>query len=66
MFKYELATSLTLNIEKYCYSYLSGLADLWCLRSRCLPITTYLTFYLNDIMIPDILKQVVEGEQFMF
>jgi len=38
MFKYELATSLTLNIEKYCYSYLNGLADLWCLRGRCLPI----------------------------
>ena len=39
MFKYELATLLTLNIEKYCYSYLNGLADLWCLRGRCLPIT---------------------------
>jgi len=40
MFKYELATctSLTLNIKKYCYSYLNGLADLWCLRGRCLPI----------------------------
>jgi len=32
MLKYELATSLTLNIEKYCFSYLNGLADLWCLR----------------------------------
>jgi len=32
MLKYELATSLTLNIEKYCYSYLNGLADLWYLR----------------------------------
>jgi len=32
MLKYELATSLTLNIEKYCYFYLNGLADLWCLR----------------------------------
>ena len=38
MFQYELATSLMLNIEKYCYSYLNGLADLWCLRGRCLPI----------------------------
>ena len=38
MFKYELATSLSLNIEKYCYSYLNGLADLWCLRGRCLSI----------------------------
>ena len=38
MFKYELATSLTLNIEKYCYSYWNGLADLWCLRGHCLPI----------------------------
>jgi len=33
-----LATLLTLNIKKYCYSYLNGLADLWCLRGRCLPI----------------------------
>ena len=41
MFKYELATSLTLNIEKYCYSYLNGLADLWCLRGRCLPIPLF-------------------------
>jgi len=29
MLKYVLATSLTLYIEKYCYSYLNGLADLW-------------------------------------
>ena len=36
-FLYKLATSLTLNIEKYCNSYLNGLADLWCLRGRCLP-----------------------------
>jgi len=41
MFKYELATSLTLNIEKYCY--LNGLADLWCIRGRCLPIPNLLT-----------------------
>jgi len=32
MLTYELATSLMLNIEPYCYSYLNGLADLWCLR----------------------------------
>jgi len=32
MLKYELATSMTLNIEKYCYSYWNGLAYLWCLR----------------------------------
>ena len=32
MLKYELAISLALNIGKYCYSYLNGLADLWCLR----------------------------------
>jgi len=32
MFQYELATSLTLNIERYCYSYVNGLSDLWCLR----------------------------------
>ena len=38
MLKYELATSLRLNIEKYCYSYLNGLADLWCLRGGSLPI----------------------------
>jgi len=34
----DMATSLTLNIEKYCYSCVNGLADLWCLRGRCLPI----------------------------
>ena len=38
MFKYELATLVMLNIETYCYSYLNELADLWCLRGRCLPI----------------------------
>ena len=38
MLRYELATSLTLNIEKYCYSCVNRLADLWCLRGRCLPI----------------------------
>jgi len=38
MLRHELATSLTLNIEKYCYSCVNGLADLWCLRGRCLPI----------------------------
>jgi len=38
MLKYELATSLTLNIEKCCYSYLYGLADFWCLRGGSLPI----------------------------
>jgi len=32
MLKYKLATSLTPNIENYCYSYLNGLADLWCLK----------------------------------
>jgi len=32
MLKFELATSQTLNIDKYCNSYLNGLADLWCLR----------------------------------
>jgi len=41
MFKYELATLLTLNVEKYCYSYLNGLVDLWCLRGRCLHMFTY-------------------------
>ena len=38
MLKYEVGTSLTLNIEKYCYFYLIGLADLWCLRGGSLPI----------------------------
>ena len=37
MLRYELATSLTLNIEKYCYSCVNGLADLWCLRALADP-----------------------------
>ena len=36
-----LPLTLALNIEKYCYSYLNGLVDLWCLRGRCLPIADY-------------------------
>jgi len=39
-----MATSLTLNIKKYCYSYLNGLVDLWCLRGRCLPIQVLWVF----------------------
>jgi len=34
----DMATLLTLN-KKYCYSYLNGLADVWCLKGRRLPIS---------------------------
>ena len=51
MFKYELASSLTLNIEKYCFPYLNGLADLWCLRGRGLPIPINVMRYLDSSMV---------------
>ena len=58
MFKYELATSLMLNIEKYCYSYLNGLADLWCLRGRCLPIALYAINKPSTIVNTDLVIHV--------
>ena len=62
MLRYELATSLTLNIEKYCYSYVNGLADLWGLRGRCLPIKHVRLCgkdkYRNNLRILNQIKQI--------
>jgi len=49
MFLYELSTSLTLNIGKNGIPYLYQLADLWCLKGRCLPILTYIGTLHNQV-----------------
>ena len=36
---------LNMNWLHHCYSYLNGLADLWCLRGRCLPIVCNILVY---------------------
>ena len=65
-----MATSLTLNIEKYCYSYLNGLADLCCLRGRCLPIVqikiNITKTKQREMFKLKLTKQKLNGEQLTF